>query len=510
MTVAYPSNITFAYDNVVFDADTITPSTEVPTMPAENLRLQERGAFWRTTGQDSETILLTLAGAKPFNLLALIDHNLSLNATVRVQANSADSWGSSPVDETFYVGADMAAAKGYVAPDGKVTQPAPFFLDIAQRVAGTGAVTFGADDAYSHADHADFKPTGAFTVGAWVKKDGIGTTNCRIFSSRNLVGSVNAGWTLGILAGSGRPYFESGKNTGITVGTHVGYMVGETMICDNQWHLVVGVWDGSAELKLYVDGKQDTTAYPWANAPAYAATNYVYIASGKNTVPADAYFLNGSLSDVFLHNGTALTDGQVADIYNNGITVTTNLKAWYKFASAALTTDSSGNSHTLTAVSVPVALAAGRPAEGLKVYQYIKLTFADSTNAAGYIQLGVLWLGEYLESERQYKYGATDEIVDPSTVSQSMGGQDWPDEEEMYLQLSFTIGRLSDEAKYFAFRQFFFAVRKTRFFLLLLQPGTALGRALMTAYGRFTENTKFSAAFYDDNDLTGLEFKEVR
>lgn len=281
MAVYKPTNITFAYDNLVYDATTITPSTEVPTMPASNLRLQERGAFWRSTDHTSETIKLTFSAAKLFKLLALVDHNLSATATIRVQANTSDSFGgSTPFDETFHVDADIAACTGYAAPVGKTTVPLSFLLN-----------------------------------------------------------------------------YDTG------------------------------------------------------------------------------------------------------DAFPN--------------------------------------------------YRYVLITFADPDNTDGYIQIGVLWLSDYLESERQYKYGAGDMLVDPSTVGQSMGGQDWPDEETMYMQLSFTIGRLTDHFKYYHFQQFFYAVRKTRFFILLLIPNTAIGRLTAAAYGRFTENTKFSHAFYDGHDLDGLEFKEV-
>lgn len=508
MTVAYPTNITFAYDNVVFDATTITPGSEVPTMPAENLRLQERGAFWRTTGKSSEALAIVLPQPKPFNILGLIDHTLTRDATVRVQANNDNNFsGATPYDETFTVGADLASAKGYDAPEGKVAPPAVFFLDPGLRTTTGNAVLLGADDAFSAASHADLKPTTAFSVGAWIKKNGCNDI-AGIFSSFAIAGGVYAGWQLFISSVTGKVLFQSGKNTGAGSGD-VKTIIGSTMVCDDEWHFIVATWDGSY-LNLYVDGTPDATPVAWANAPAYQATNYVKVGCLSGLLGANTYFFKGSLDDVFLYNGTALSATAVGDIYNNGITVTTNLKAQYAFASGALTVDSSGNNHTLTAISVPVDDPDGGVSAGLKKFKYVKLTFSDINNTASYLQLGVLWLGTYLESEQTYNYGITDTLVDPSTVAQSMGGQDWPDEEEMYLQLSFTLGRLSDAAKYYDFRQMFFAVRKTRFFILMLQPATAFGRALMSAYGRFTENTKFSQAFNDDNTLDGLEFKEVR
>lgn len=282
MAVYKPVNITFAYDNLVFDATTITPSTEVPTMPASNLRLQERGAFWRTTDHTSESIILDFTTAKTFKYLALVDHNLTDAATIRIQGNATDSWGSSSYDETFHVDVDSATLTGYTVPVGKIDAPLGFFLN------------------------------------------------------------------------------------------------------------------------------GDGTNYP--------------------------------------------------------------------------------------------------------SYRYVKITFADSGspgNPDGYIQIGVLWLSDYLESERNYVYGAQDFFIDPSTVTQSAGGQDWPNEETMYMKISFTIGVLSDHARYYHFQQFFFAVRKTRFWILNLQPGTAFGRVALCAYGRFDADTQFTHAFYNNNAAGGLTFKEV-
>ena len=508
MTVQYPANISFAYDNVVFDATNITPGSQVATMPASNLRFQERGAFWRTTGVTAETLLLALSEAKSFNFMGLLDHNLTTGATVRVQANTSNSFsGTTPYDETFTIGTDLAAAAGYAAPVGKVAPPEVFFLN---NPTGRGAIgdaaLFATDDAYSIADHADFKPTTNFSVGCFVK-----STN---MSSHYLLqsyaeDSTAAGWFLGTIGGLGTPFFYTAKNTGKTLATDYQRIKGNTNICDGNWHLLVATWNGTY-LNIYVDGVQDATSVAWVYAPAYKTTNYVRIAC-HNTNSVNTDFFNGSLTHLFIYNGTALSTVEINNIYNNGLTITTNLKAWYKFAAAAMTYDNApGNSHALTAISSPANVPGGGPIVNVSKFPYVLLTFADPANTAGYLQLGVLWLGEYLESEQPYQYGIMDTLVDPSTISQSMGGQDWPDEEEMYMQLSFTIGNLSDTAKYYQFRQFFFAVRKTRFFILMLQPGTAMGRALMSAYGRFTENTKFANAFYDQNTLSGLEFKEVR
>jgi hypothetical protein len=72
-----------------------------------------------------------------------------------------------------------------------------------------GAVTLDGNDAYSATDHADFKPTGNFTVGGWVKT----TSSGFIFQSysRN---TNRAGILLAITSDIGLVVFHSGKTQG--------------------------------------------------------------------------------------------------------------------------------------------------------------------------------------------------------------------------------------------------------------------------------------------------------
>jgi len=503
MTVAYPANISFLYDNVVFDATTITAGSEVPTMPAANLRYQERGSVWRTTDHENETLLLALAEAKAFNLLGLVDHNLTAGATVRVQANTSNSFGgTTPYDETFTIGADLAEAVGYEAPQGKVAPPDLFFLDNLTTRVASDAVLLGADDAYSAADHADFKPTGDFTIAIWFKRESPPTADECLIQSFAAAGGVAAGFKILVKAVTGGISFVTSNNSSATS------TVTKTMnYCDGKWHLFVFGVNGTEKFRFF-DGIYLITSTTPA-LPAYQATNYVRMGCANNT-GTNINFFNGLIGDVAIYNGTALSAAQINDIYNNGITELTNLKAWYKFTAGALTTDSSGNSHTLTAISVPVSVPGGGPlTDMVNKYPYVKFTFADPLNTDGYIQLGKLWLGEYLESETQYSYGARERIVDPSTVARSMGGQPWPDEEDMYMVVSLSISHMTDEVKFWDFRQLLFAVRTTRFFILMLNPGTAQGRVMQSAYGRFTDNAEFTLSGYDNNAVP-LTFEEVR
>lgn len=79
-----------------------------------------------------------------------------------------------------------------------------------------GAVAFDGNDAYSATDHADFKPTGNFTIGAWVKTSTSGATQYIFVSyskNTNVAGIRVAVASTGIIS------CLSGKNTGATSNT---------------------------------------------------------------------------------------------------------------------------------------------------------------------------------------------------------------------------------------------------------------------------------------------------
>ena len=177
-----------------------------------------------------------------------------------------------------------------------------------------GAVAFAGDDAYSAVDHADFKPTGNFTVGFWIKTTSVAASGPLASFSQN---TNLAGWRMYVGATTGTVQFLSGRNTGAVAGKDYQLITSTNGINDGNWHFVVGTYDGSY-LRIYIDGVSDADAVAWTYAPGYAATNYVragcYVTTGTNRG-----FFTGSLDDVFLINGTALSADQIESIYDGTI-----------------------------------------------------------------------------------------------------------------------------------------------------------------------------------------------
>ena len=87
------SNARFLY-TFKFDDGTITSSSEVSGLPDDNVVHDFVAKKWRTTGDTGQWIKFDLGSAKKITMAALFGHNLTSGATVTLQANSEDSWGT--------------------------------------------------------------------------------------------------------------------------------------------------------------------------------------------------------------------------------------------------------------------------------------------------------------------------------------------------------------------------------------------------------------------------------
>ena len=205
-----------------------------------------------------------------------------------------------------------------------------------------GCVTLnGTNQAYSHANHSDFKPTGNFSIIAWIKTSQTATYST-IFQSYAQNTAV-AGIFL-IKKSDNKIYLGSGKNTGTVVGTDQQQVASTSTVTDGNWHLIIGTWDGS-NLKMYVDGVlEGTTA--WANAPVYQATNYVRIGCANYTGTNTEFFAS-DIDDLGILNGTALTAEQAKILYVGG------------GADLRFTTDSAGTTE------IPFEIVSVTPASSL-------------------------------------------------------------------------------------------------------------------------------------------------
>ena len=88
------------YDNLIDKTGvTITPSSQVSTLPASNLAHEFRKRVWRTgTSTAAENVVFNLGSAKAVTSVILLDHTLTAgDSAIALEANSADSWGAPPL-----------------------------------------------------------------------------------------------------------------------------------------------------------------------------------------------------------------------------------------------------------------------------------------------------------------------------------------------------------------------------------------------------------------------------
>jgi hypothetical protein len=80
-------NFRMLWDNRWLDAATLTATTSATGYPVANLQDLFRSRKWRSTSITGQTISIDFGASKIFNSIALIDHNLSVTATIRIKAS---------------------------------------------------------------------------------------------------------------------------------------------------------------------------------------------------------------------------------------------------------------------------------------------------------------------------------------------------------------------------------------------------------------------------------------
>ena len=115
------SNLRILYNADAWDAATITGSSEENSdLGAANLVHDFIAVPWRTTGDTSENVVFNLGSAVKLTCFAIFAHNFSSGATVTLQGNASDSWGSPTYSQALTIATDA---------DGNVLPRIVFFLD---------------------------------------------------------------------------------------------------------------------------------------------------------------------------------------------------------------------------------------------------------------------------------------------------------------------------------------------------------------------------------------------
>jgi prepilin-type N-terminal cleavage/methylation domain-containing protein len=152
--------------------------------------------------------------------------------------------------------------------------------------------------------------TGAITLSAWVKFNNTSTSQFIIGRGLAFASNGNYGYALTRLNSTSKIRFE-------TYSTTAGdWLASTSTFNDNNWHYVVGTWDGTinaAGKKIYIDGtldSQGTSLISVIGQPSYE------FRVGKDG--AGNYKFNGLIDDVRIYN-TAIPTSQIKEQYYAGL-----------------------------------------------------------------------------------------------------------------------------------------------------------------------------------------------
>lgn len=145
-------------------------------------------------------------------------------------------------------------------------------------------------------DSVSLEPADALTVAAWVKA-GPGAGRFRYIVAKGTAGCIAASYGLYSGPHGGLQFYVSrGQGTTYERSPDAG-----TGVWDNQWHLVVGTFDGSV-VRLYVDGGEvgSGTSYPGALVYTLPDSNDLYIGNYPGCKTPRGF--RGVIDDVMIWN----------------------------------------------------------------------------------------------------------------------------------------------------------------------------------------------------------------
>ena len=161
-----------------------------------------------------------------------------------------------------------------------------------------GALSFdGTSDYVAIPNESDYDCAGAVSVCAWIKADpSMGAWKGAVTKSDNM---------------NLQRYNDTAKIVWQTNGTSQYQLQSASDVIDDQWHHVVGTYDG-ADKKLYVDGVLDATAACTGSID----TTDEPVEIGRNS-HHDSYYWKGLIDDVRIYN-RAITPAEVAALHAAG------------------------------------------------------------------------------------------------------------------------------------------------------------------------------------------------
>lgn len=191
-----------------------------------------------------------------------------------------------------------------------------------------GALLDG-DSSKIYLPNDSFKPTGNFTIGAWVYFT-VDSTNKEVFFSGYRYDPTTKWYYIGLrVDSSNKAYAQFYYRTSSTVYSVVA--TGTTTLTKNTWYYLTAVYNGTT-ISIYVNAKNENTSAAWDQSPS--ATRTCTTAIGVNRAQggsneSDGLWWKGYLDEVGIWD-RALTSDEISALYNGGNGLTypfTNIKS---------------------------------------------------------------------------------------------------------------------------------------------------------------------------------------
>ena len=95
------------HEDLVDDSGTtLTGSSAATNLPVTNLKDNFVAVPWRTTGDTDENVVIDFGSAKQVTAVGIFGHNLTSGATVTLQGNASDSWGTPTYSQALTIVTD--------------------------------------------------------------------------------------------------------------------------------------------------------------------------------------------------------------------------------------------------------------------------------------------------------------------------------------------------------------------------------------------------------------------
>lgn len=164
----------------------------------------------------------------------------------------------------------------------------------------------------------------SYSVGCWIKASTTQEETIFAFSGRQNLGNMDDAQTY-------LSFSHGGGSCGIIANTSSTY-------ADNNWHLFIGVKNGSGTQSIYLDGDHHGTE----TGCGFDAVNTILLWGTKNTAPSVYRDWGGSMDECFIFR-KALELSEVEELYNAGA------GTFYPFAASGGATPTNTTNTTATA-----------------------------------------------------------------------------------------------------------------------------------------------------------------